>query len=166
MILHSLEGDKIECMVHLDFPTTNNKAEYEALIARLDLARATGVENLVLYCDSQLGISQVNRDYKCKNERMKKYLEHLKDQVNNLRVKFVQIPKEENEHADQLAKAASAEHMVISGQVLSFVQMSSLINNTSVQEIGSKNSWTTPIASYLKDGVLPGDKEATRKLKV
>ena len=24
----------------------------------------------------------------------------------------------------------------------------------------------TPIASYLKDGVLPGNKEATRKLKV
>ena len=56
--------------------------------------------------------------------------------------------------------------MVIPGQVLFFVQMSSLINNTSVQEIGSKNNWTTPIASYLRDSVLPGDKEATRKLKV
>ena len=44
---------------------------------------------------------------------MKKYLEKVKDQVNNLRVKFVQIPREENEHADRLAKAASAEHMLI-----------------------------------------------------
>ena len=56
--------------------------------------------------------------------------------------------------------------MVIPGQVLFFVHMSSLINNTSVQEIGSKNNWTTPIASYLRDSVLPGDKEAARKLKV
>ena len=56
--------------------------------------------------------------------------------------------------------------MVIPGQVSFFVQMSSLINNTSVQEIGSKNNWTTPIASYLRDSVLPGDKEAARKLKV
>ena len=56
--------------------------------------------------------------------------------------------------------------MVIPDQVLSFVQMSSLINNTSVQEIGSENNWTTPIASYLKDGMLPSDKEAARKLKV
>ena len=44
--------------------------------------------------------------------------------------------------------------------------MSSLISNTSVQEIDSEYYWTTPIASYLRDGVLPDDKEATRKLKV
>ena len=38
--IHSLEGDKIECMVHLNFPPTNNKAEYEALVVELDLAKA------------------------------------------------------------------------------------------------------------------------------
>ena len=54
MVLHILEGDKIECMVRLDFPTTNNEAEYGALIARLDIAKAIGVENLVVYCDSQV----------------------------------------------------------------------------------------------------------------
>ena len=84
VILHSSEGDKIECMVRLDFLTTNNEAEYEALITRLDLVRAVGAENLVVYCDSQVVISQVNEDYKCKNEQMKKYLEQMKDQVNNL----------------------------------------------------------------------------------
>ena len=35
-----------------------------------------------------------------------------------------------------------------------------------MQEIGSENYWTTPIISYLKDGVLPKSKEAARKLKV
>ena len=56
--------------------------------------------------------------------------------------------------------------MVILGQVLSFVQISSLIDDTSVQEISSRNYWMTPITAYLKDGVLPDDKEAARKLKV
>ena len=56
--------------------------------------------------------------------------------------------------------------MVIPGQVLSFVQISSLIDDTSMQEISFENYWTTPIASYLKDGVLLDDKEAARKLKV
>ena len=121
VILYSLEGDRIECMVRLDFPTTNNEVEYEALIAGLDLARATRAENLVIYYDSQVVTSQVNGDYECRNEWMKKYLEHRKDRVNNLQVKFVQIPREENEHADRLAKAASAEHLVILSQVLSFV---------------------------------------------
>ena len=97
---------------------------------------------------------------------MKKYLEQVKDWVSGLRVKFIQIPREENEHANQLVKAASAEHMVIPNQVLSFVQISSLIDDTCVQEINFEKYWMTPIASYLKDGVLPDDKKATRKLKV
>ena len=72
----------------------------------------------------------------------------------------------ENEHADRLVKAALAEYMLIPGQLLSFIQISPLIDNTSIQEIGSENYWTTLITSYLKDSVLPDDKETTRKLKV
>ena len=97
---------------------------------------------------------------------MKKYLELVKDRVNNLRVKFIQIPREETVHVDRFARAASAEQMVIPAQVLSFVQMSSLISDTSMQKISFKNYWTTSLASYLRAGVLPDDKEATRKLKV
>ena len=52
VVLHTLEGDKIECMVRLDFPTTNNEAEYEALITGLNLAKAVGAANMVVYCDS------------------------------------------------------------------------------------------------------------------
>ena len=66
-------------MICLDFPTINNEAEYEALIAGLDLARAAGAENMVVYCDSQVATSQVNEDYDCINERMKKYLKLVKD---------------------------------------------------------------------------------------
>ena len=52
IILLSPEGDAIECMVRLDFPTTNNESEYEALVAGLDLAKAAGAERVVIYCDS------------------------------------------------------------------------------------------------------------------
>ena len=72
VVFLSLEGDKIECMVRLDSPITNNEAEYEALVARLDLAKAAGAESVVLYCDSQVIDNQVNGDYECKGERMKK----------------------------------------------------------------------------------------------
>ena len=56
--------------------------------------------------------------------------------------------------------------MITHGNVLSFVQLSPLIDSSDVQERGSKSNWTTKIASYLKDGVLPDEKEAARKLKV
>ena len=68
MVLHSPEGDKVKCMVHLDFPMTNNESKYEALIAGLDLAKAVGAENMVVYCDSQLVTSQVNGNYECNKE--------------------------------------------------------------------------------------------------
>ena len=56
--------------------------------------------------------------------------------------------------------------MLIPSQVLSFIQLLSLIDSINVHEIGSESDWMTPITSYLKDGVLPNDKEAARKLKV
>ena len=55
----------------------------------------------------------MNGDYKCKGERMKKYLEQVKKWMNDLQEKFVQIPKEENEQADRFAKTALAEHMLV-----------------------------------------------------
>ena len=83
----------VECMVCLDFPTTNNEAEYEALVAGLDLAKAVGATNVVIYCDSQVITNQVNGDYECKGERMKRYLNQVKGRVNDLKAKIVQIPR-------------------------------------------------------------------------
>ena len=85
--------------------------------------------------------------------------------VDDLQANLVLIPREENEQADRLAKAASAEHVLIPNKVLSFVQLSPLIDGIDVQEIGSENNWTTPIFSYLKDGTLPDGKDAARKLR-
>ena len=131
-MLHSLEGDEIECMVCLDFPMTNNEAEYEALVEGLDLAKVARATSVVVYCDSQVVMSQVNGDYECRGERMKKYLEQVRKQVAKFQAKFVQIPREENEQADRLAKTASVEYMLIPSKVLSFVQLLPLINGVSV----------------------------------
>ena len=140
-------------MIKLDFPTTNNEEEYEALVASLDLAKATGVENMIIHYDSQVITSQVNGDYECRNERMKKYLEEVKSRTSGLEVKFVQIPREENECADHLAKAASAEFMNAPEQVLSFVQTSSLIDDgKQIQEIDVEENWTAPLKAYLQSG--------------
>ena len=35
-----------------------------------------------------------------------------------------------------------------------------------VQEVDPENNWTMPLISYLRTGVLPNGKDATRKLKV
>ena len=98
---------------------------------------------------------------------MKKYLEVVKGQIDSLQIRFVQIPREENECADQLAKATSLEHMHVPNQVLSFIQLSLVIDEgTNVQEIGSESNWTMPLVSYLMNNMLPDGKDAARKMKV
>ena len=118
---------------------------------------------MVIHYDSQVVTNQVNDDYKCKGERMKKYLEQVKKMVNNLQAKIVQIPRGDNKQVDRLAKTALAEHMIITSKLLSFIQ---LIDPIDVQEIGFESNWTTPLVFYLKNGTLLDNKEAVRKLKV
>ena len=89
IVLLSPEGDTVECMVHLDFPTSNNEAEYEALVVGLDLAKVTGVTSVIIYCDFQVVTNQVNRDYECKGKRMKRYLDQVRKRVDNLKAKII-----------------------------------------------------------------------------
>ena len=98
---------------------------------------------------------------------MKRYLEDMKNRISSLKVRFVQILREENECVDHLAKATSAEFMLVPEQVLSFVQVSLLIDDgTNMQEVDSESKWTMPLISYMRTGVLPDEKDAARKLKV
>ena len=52
VVLYSPEGDKVKCVIFLNFPTTNNETEYETLIIGLDLAKVAGAESMVVYCNS------------------------------------------------------------------------------------------------------------------
>ena len=45
------------------FKASNNKAEYKALIARLELAKEMKVESLDIFSDSQLVVCQINEEY-------------------------------------------------------------------------------------------------------
>ena len=46
---------------------------------------------------------------------MKKYLNHIKRRTSqSFAIEFIQVPREENEHAGRLAKATSTEHMMVS----------------------------------------------------
>ena len=122
---------------------------------------------MVVYYDPQVVTSQINGNYECKNERMTKYLKEVKGQIGSRQIKFVQIPREENECTDRLAKAASEEYMLVPDQVLFFDQISSLIDEvTSVQEIGTESNWTTPLVSYIRNDMLLDGKDDARKLKV
>ena len=55
-------------------PVTNNKAEYDALLTGLKLAKVLEARDVIVQANFQLVIGQVRGDYKAKEERMQKYL--------------------------------------------------------------------------------------------
>jgi acyl dehydratase/ribonuclease HI len=87
--------------------TTNNVAEYYALIAALDYAAANGIRRLRVYSDSQLIVNQIKGIYKVKHPDLRPLHERAKKQAAALESFTIQyLPREENRDADELANVA------------------------------------------------------------
>jgi len=87
--------------------TTNNVAEYYALIAALDYAAASGIKRLRVYSDSQLIVNQIKGLYKVKHPDLRPLHERAKKQGATLESFTIQyVPREQNRDADDLANAA------------------------------------------------------------
>nr|XP_009774699.1 PREDICTED: uncharacterized protein LOC104224709 [Nicotiana sylvestris]XP_016495805.1 PREDICTED: uncharacterized protein Mb2253c-like [Nicotiana tabacum] len=90
-------------------PITNNEAEYEAVIAGLELALELEIEQIVIKSDSQLVVNQMRGTYTAREARMQQYLEKARNLVTQFQTwKVMQIPREENAEANALANLASA----------------------------------------------------------
>jgi ribonuclease HI len=58
-------GMRMEYMVRLHFPVSNNNTDYEALINGLLIAVELGIKRLEIRGDSELVMGQVMKDKKC-----------------------------------------------------------------------------------------------------
>jgi ribonuclease HI len=87
--------------------TTNNVAEYKALIAALQQAKKMGGTQLEIRADSELMIRQLNGRYKIKSAGLKPlYIEATQLLMKFETVSLKHIPRELNAEADQLANDA------------------------------------------------------------
>jgi hypothetical protein len=66
-------GEHMRYVVRLHFPTSNNMAEYEALLCGLRITIETGIKSLDVTGDSQLVIDQVMKNASCHNDKMEAY---------------------------------------------------------------------------------------------
>ena len=87
--------------------TTNNVAEYTALVEGLTLAQTKGATEVACYLDSELVVKQLNGQYKVKDQNMKLlYAEVIKKVEMFNFVTFKHVPREQNENADALVNNA------------------------------------------------------------
>lgn len=83
--------------------TTNNQAEYTAIVIGLEKAKDLGVEEVEVVLDSELAVKQLNREYKVKHpELAKRFLEVWNLQQGFKKVTFRHVKREFNKEADAL----------------------------------------------------------------
>ncbi len=92
--------------------TTNNQAEYQAIVAALSALKDLNITGpIVCYLDSQLVVRQINGQYKMKNAELRPWLQKivaLRQDLDNP-ISFVDIPREKNRYADKLVNQALDE---------------------------------------------------------
>jgi ribonuclease HI len=94
--------------IRLEFPCTNNEAEYEALIQGMIISLQMKVENLVITGDSELIINHIRKKYKVKKEKLKCYAKRVPELMyffQFFNISF--IPIEKNQKVDALAVSTS-----------------------------------------------------------
>lgn len=87
--------------------TTNNVAEYSALIKGLEKAKSLGVSRIKIFLDSELLVRQMNGIYKVKNKNLIPLWNHAKDVVRAFeKCEILHVRREMNKEADALAREA------------------------------------------------------------
>ena len=108
IVLINPEDQKIHCALRFGFKASNNKAEYEAILAGLRLAKKMKVDSIEVSCDSQLVVCQVNEEYDARGEKMVAYLNKVKELIKEFSHFVIhQVPRAENSQVDALARLAS-----------------------------------------------------------
>ena len=87
--------------------TTNNVAEYRALIAGFEAAREFGARRVVVRGDSMLVIRQVEGTWKVKQPHLRPLVDEVQALLDEYGdVELAHVPREQNADADLLVNAA------------------------------------------------------------
>lgn len=101
------DGTELHEAGHFLGRTTNNVAEYKALIAALQAARRLGAEEVEAFSDSELLVRQMNGQYRVRNAGLAPLFAEAQELAGGFsRFRIVHIPRAENARADRLANQA------------------------------------------------------------
>jgi len=173
IILEGPQGVLLERALRFSFKTRNNQAEYEALIAGILLAQEMGVRRLLAKSDSQLIVGQITGNFQAKDPHLALYLNYVKTLADNFTsFELTHVPREQNSRADLLSKLATSgkggTHRTVIQETMRAPRVTmgdaqeECVNAT---ELGTKETWMTPYALYLSDGILPTEPECAKMIR-
>jgi len=110
VIVYNQNRDVIKKVTEFIGITTNNVAEYMALIYALEEALYLKAKELSCFLDSELVVKQLEGSYKVKDSKLKPLYYQVKHLENFFqKVSFGYISRDRNKEADKLAKEAAKE---------------------------------------------------------
>jgi ribonuclease HI len=166
VILEGLDGVLIEQSLRFAFKASNNQAEYEALIAGMKLAKDMEVADLRAKSDSQLVTNQVSGEYQTKDPQLIRYLEKVRSLASQFKhFELVYVPREQNARADLLSKLASTKKPGNNRTVIQETISKPSAERTEALIVIEGSDWRYPIIKYLREEILPEEKEEATRLK-
>ena len=102
-----LTGDKPFSINKYLGETTNNVAEYTALVLLLQKALELGYDEMEVFADSELMVRQINGQYKVKDAKLRELFFQATECIARLKnFSLAHIPRERNKEADRLVNEA------------------------------------------------------------
>ena len=107
VIINDEQGELMARISQRIGTTTNNQAEYRAIIAALEKAIELGATHVVINSDSELVVRQLNGRYRVRKAELKPLHQKVKQLQSSLEeFTITHIPREQNKEADRLANKA------------------------------------------------------------
>ena len=106
-IIKDEQGNPITSISQPIGRTTNNQAEYRALIAALEEAKRLGVDQVDICSDSEWLVKQISGRYRVKAASIKPLYQRVRQLQSQFKgFTITHIPRSENAEADSLANMA------------------------------------------------------------
>ncbi len=106
-VLKDKDGNLVAEVSEYIGETTNNQAEYRAVLAALEKAKSLGAEELEFVLDSELVVKQLNREYKVKDKGLAVvFMKVYNASLGFKKVSFRHVRREMNKEADALVNKA------------------------------------------------------------
>ncbi|XP_047151560.1 uncharacterized protein LOC124823412 [Vigna umbellata] len=135
-----------------ELPTEEGRAEYEALLAGMELARDLGVEFLECRTDSQLVEGHMKGNFEVKDDQLLQYFHKAKQLEAQFKaVELKHIPREENVRADRLSKLAGKKEKGQLSSVIRQVLMKPTIDCLLVCNTVGQNDWRKEVIQLMKE---------------
>lgn len=152
IVLERPNGLMVEQSLIFKFKISNNQAEYEALLAGMELAWDLGVEYLECRTDSQLVEGHMRGTFQVKDDQLLQYFQKAKQMETCFKsVEIKHVSRKENTREDMLSKLASGKEKGHLSSVIWQVLMKPTTECFNVGNIVGRTGWKEEITRLIRE---------------